>query len=74
LSPLLVRTAGVALLTPLILLAGLVAVVGFTAVMLARRTGLVGARRRSAPAIRSALWLEPSSPEASLGVLSRRAA
>lgn len=74
LSPLIVRTAGVVVLTPLILLAGLLAVAGLTAMMLSRRTGLVPAPRRSVPALRSPLRLEPSATESSLGVLSRRAA
>jgi hypothetical protein len=72
LSLLAVRTAGVVLLTPLIVLAGLLAVVGLTAVMLSRRTG--PARRRSTSALRSPLRLEPSSAEASLGALDQRAA
>jgi len=61
--------------TPLILLAGLVAVVAVTAVALGRHTRVeMPIRRRSASAFASVLRLESSSAESSLGVMGRRAA
>jgi hypothetical protein len=63
----------VALLTPLILLAGLIAMVGAPAVLLSRRVGIrIAARRR--PALAPLVRLETSHAESGPGLVSGRAA
>lgn len=61
------------LLTPLILIAGLIAVVAAPAVIMTRRTGVRTAARRR-PALTPVLHLEPSPTEPSAEMLSSRAA
>ncbi|MCA1696435.1 MAG: hypothetical protein LC749_17895 [Actinobacteria bacterium] len=75
LSTLAAWAVGLTLLTPLILCAGLIAVVGLAGLTLARRTG--GAelgRRAPAPALPSVLRLASAPAEPGLGAVSRRAA
>jgi hypothetical protein len=67
------RTAAVVLLTPLVLLAGLLAVVGLTAVALGKR--LSHAIPARGPAPKPVRRLEPAAADAAaLGVVTRRAA
>ena len=75
LGALVARSLGVVLLTPLILLAGIVAVVALTAMSLNRHAGLqMPAARSSATARPLVLRLEPASVEAGLAGAARRAA
>lgn len=68
-------TGAVVVLTPLILAAGLIAVVALTAVSLSRHAGVrMPARRRRATTLPSVLRLEASRAESSLGVIGRHAA
>jgi len=64
------RSAGVVLLIPLVLLAGLVAIVAMAALALTRRAGILAPADRRAPAAR-ARRLER---DAALGVVTRHAA
>lgn len=58
-------SAGVVLLTPLILLAGVIALIAAPTVIVTRRTGFrMPARRR--PALAPVLFLEPSAAKSSL--------
>jgi hypothetical protein len=75
LGALVARTVGVVLLTPLILLAGIVAVVALTAISLNRHAGLQMPAARSAAVARPlVLRLEPAVAEAGLAGAARRAA
>ncbi len=66
-------TVGVVLLTPLILIAGLIAILAAPAVIVTRRTGMrMPGRRR--PALAPVLQLEPSSAELGVEMTSGRAA
>jgi hypothetical protein len=64
------RTSVVALLTPVILLAGLVALVSLPAVILSRHTVAALAARRG-PALAPVLHLEVAHAEPSVGMVSR---
>jgi hypothetical protein len=68
------RTLGVVLLTPLILLAGIVAVVALTAIGLSRHHGQRNPARRPAPARALVLRLKPVAVETGLAAGARRAA
>jgi hypothetical protein len=68
------RTLGVVLLTPLILLAGIVAVVALTAIGISRHHGQRKPVRRPAAARALVLRLEPVSVETGLAGARRRAA
>lgn len=65
-------TAGVVLLTPLILLVGLIAVVAAPAVIVTRHIGFRFPARRQ-QALAPVLHLEPSPAESSVGMISQRA-
>jgi hypothetical protein len=71
---LLARTLGVVLLTPLILLAGIVAVVALTAIGIGRHHGQRKPARRPAAARALVLRLEPVPVETGLAGAGRRAA
>ena len=71
-AALVARTVGVVLLTPLILLAGIVAVVALTAAGLSHRSGQRAPARRSATARSLALRLQPLPAES--GLAGRRTA
>jgi hypothetical protein len=67
------RTAGVVLLTPLVLLAGLLAIVVLTVLSVAKRMSRTTIHIRT-PAPKPVRRLEPAAADAALGVVSRRAA
>jgi hypothetical protein len=73
-AALVARTVGVALLTPLILLAGLVAVVALTAAALSRRSVQRAPAARPATARPLVLRLHPAPAESGLGSAGQRAA
>jgi len=66
------RTAGVLLLTPLVRLAGVLAILVLTALAVGRRAGLAMPARRPAP--KPVRRLEAAAADAALGVVTRRAA
>lgn len=66
------RTVAVVVLTPLVLLAGLLAVVGLTALAVGKRMSRAVPARRPAPA--PVRRLEPAAADVALGVVTRRAA
>ena len=75
LGALVARTVGVVLLTPLILLAGIAAVIALTAMSLSRHAGVqLPAARPSASARPLVLRLEPASVETGLAAVGRRVA
>lgn len=75
LGALIARSVGVVLLTPLIVLAGIVAVVALTAMSLSRHAAVQMPVARSAGAARPlVLRLEPSPADAGLARAARRVA
>ena len=74
LGALVARTLGVVLLTPLILLAGIVAVVALTAIGLSRHHAHRKPARRPAAARALVLRLKPIPVETGMAGLGRRAA